>query len=81
MRLNKLEQDMQRVKHADRRKETRQRLELGEAVEAAGAAYLSRDEIIAALARHIRASNRTVSEPGIGLHTSEHPAPVKRLAS
>lgn len=40
---------MQRAKHADRRKATRQRLERGEAVEAADAAHLTRDEIIAAL--------------------------------
>lgn len=40
---------MQRVKHADTRLKTRRRLELGEAVEAAGADHLSRNEIIKAL--------------------------------
>lgn len=45
-KLKKAEQDMQRVKHAERRQQTRRRVELGEAVEEAGAAHLSRDEII-----------------------------------
>jgi len=44
---------MQRAKHAERRKSTRQRLELGEAVEAAGAAHLSRAEIINVLSAHV----------------------------
>lgn len=51
---------MQRAKHADRRKATRQRLELGEAVEAANAAHLSRDEIIAALHAFM---NRDTTQP------------------
>lgn len=80
-RLNQSEQDMQRAKHANRRKETRQRLALGEAVEAAGAAHLNRDEIIAALARHMGITDSVVPETGIGSHGSDQTAPAKRRAS
>jgi hypothetical protein len=44
---------MQRAKHAQRRKETRRRLELGEAVEASGAGHLSREEIITILTNYL----------------------------
>lgn len=44
---------MQRAKHADRRKTTRRRLELGEAVENAGAGHLSTDEITRVLSEHV----------------------------
>jgi len=60
--LRKLEQQMQRAKHADRRKTTRQRLELGDAVEAAGAAHLTRDELITALHAYMRREAGPASE-------------------
>ncbi len=44
---------MQRAKHAERRLATRSRLELGEAVEDAGAGHLSRAELIAILRGHL----------------------------
>ena len=44
---------MQRAKHAERRLATRRRLELGEAVEDAGAGHLSRADLIAILRSHL----------------------------
>ena len=44
---------MQRAKHAERRQATRRLLELGEAVEDAGAGHLSRADLIAILRSHL----------------------------
>lgn len=62
---------MRQAKHAERRVETRRRLELGEAVEAAGAAHLSRNDIIEALSSYLETSfperaSRTTSDKSYG---------------
>ena len=50
---------MRKAKHATRRQDTRRRLELGEAVEAAGAGHLTGDEIIEILSAHVGGRSET----------------------
>lgn len=64
---------MQRAKHADRRKATRQRLELGEAVEAADAAHLTRDEIIAALKSFMKRAAKPPAQHAIEPQSNAEP--------
>ncbi len=64
---------MQRAKHADRRKATRQRLELGEAVEAADAAHLSRDEIITALQTFMKRAAKSPAQRAIEPQSDANP--------
>lgn len=72
---------MQRAKHAERRKETRLRLELGDAVEAAGAAHLTRDEIITALHTYIGRGADPVPEDTSDLSTgNDTNVPTGRLS-
>lgn len=61
--LAKQGQAMQRTRHADRRKETRKRLELGDAVIAAGAGHLSPAEIETILSSHRLVSDKTAKDP------------------
>lgn len=53
VQIKRGEQQMQRAKHAERRLATRRRLELGAAVEDAGAGHLSRADLIAILRGHL----------------------------
>ncbi|WP_029064088.1 conjugal transfer protein TraD [Labrenzia sp. DG1229] len=53
---------MQRIKHSKRRKETRKRLELGDAVIAAGAGDLAHSKIVEVLSAHVVGTTKTVPE-------------------
>lgn len=73
--LKKAERRMRQAKFAARRVQTRKRLELGEAVEAAGASHLSRDEIIAVLSNHLGTASDDDAPFAPQRNTSSHTEP------
>lgn len=72
---------MRKARHATRRQETRRRLELGEAVEAAGAGHLARNEIIEALSAHVgRRSDRNRGPVEVIPSANRQPAVRKQVS-